>query len=116
MKYIITENKLKSFISDRFGLDLTGKISEVTSKWEIPMEFDEIINQSTINRYLNQYGPMYVIETDDNMYLTQPRGENNEWITIDKKYKVVVYESELLSKLGIGQLGISIGDLISMYY
>lgn len=116
MKYVIKENKLKSFISDRFGLDLTGKISEVTSVWEVPMGFDEIIYLNTINKYLNQYGPMYVIETQDNMYLTQPRGEDNEWISLDKNNRVSLNENQLLSKLGIERLGISIGDLISMYY
>ena len=40
MKYIISESKLKQLIKDKFDIDFTGKIEEVTSAYSLLNDFD----------------------------------------------------------------------------
>jgi hypothetical protein len=49
------------------------------------------------------------------MYLTQDRGKDREWFVKDKNNRIVD-ETEVMSELGVGQLGLSMNDLISMYF
>jgi hypothetical protein len=115
MKILIKESQLKSFIKNKLGVDLTDRINIVTNKWELPMEFDKVISPRGLNEYLNKYGPMFAIETKDNMYLCQDRGKNYGWVNIDKNGGIVD-ESEIMSDLGVDKLGLSMNDVISMYF
>ena len=115
MKILIKESQLKSFIKNKLGVDLTDRINIVTNKWELPMDFDKVISPRGLNEYLNNYGPMFFIETKNNLYLTQDRGRDNGWFTIDK-YGGIVDESEIMSDLGVDKLGLSMNDVISMYF
>jgi hypothetical protein len=81
MKILIKESQLKSFIKNKLGVDLTDRINIVTNKWELPLEFDSIISPTILYKYLNNYGPMFFIETKNNLYLTQDRGRDNGWFT-----------------------------------
>jgi len=111
MKYLITENQIKRIIKKKFGIDLTDKISMVTNKWELPFEF-EFISERSLNRSLNIYGPMFVIQTPKNMYLGQER--ENGWDIVDKGDRVVE-DYQIMKELGIHGLGLSIDDLINAY-
>jgi hypothetical protein len=115
MKILIKESQLKSFIKNKLGVDLTDRINIVTNKWELPMEFDNIITPTILNKYLNNYGPMFFIETKNNLYLTQDRGRDNGWFTIDKNGGITD-DFEVMTNLGVGRLGLSMNDLISMYF
>ena len=115
MKILIKESQLKSFIKNKLGVDLTDRINIVTNKWELPMEFDRFMTQTILNKYLNNYGPMFFIETNNNLYLTQDRGRDIGWFTIDK-YGGMVDDFEVMNNLGVGKLGLSMNDLISMYF
>jgi hypothetical protein len=115
MKILIKESQLKSFIKNKLGVDLTDRINIVTNKWELPMEFDGFMTPTILNKYLNNYGPMFAIETKDNMYLCQDRGKDYGWFTIDK-YGGIVDESEIMSDLGVDKLGLSMNDVIPMYF
>jgi len=56
MKYIITESSLKSFIKDKYNIDLTGKIELVQTKYDVPMRFDDYITLSgKIKVYIDIY-------------------------------------------------------------
>jgi hypothetical protein len=117
MKYLITENQIKRIIQKKFGIDLTDKISMVTSKWDLPNEFKEIITDRNLNIFLNRYGPMYVIKTPKDMYLSQPHTTDSgrdEWMIFDTTDSSVS-ELELMRELGIHGLGLSAGDLINAY-
>jgi len=117
MKYIITENQIKKLIKKYFDLDLTDNISMVTSKWDLPNEFKEIITDRNLNIFLNRYGPMYVIKTPKDMYLSQPHTTDSgrdEWMIFDTTDSSVS-ELELMRKLGIHALGISMSELINAY-
>jgi hypothetical protein len=115
MKILIKESQLKSFIKNKLGVDLTDRINIVTNKWELPMEFDRFMTQTILNKYLNNYGPMFFIETKNNLYLTQDRGRDIGWFTIDK-YGGMVDDFEVMKSLGVDKLGLSMNDLISMYF
>jgi hypothetical protein len=115
MKILIKESQLKSFIKNKLGVDLTDRINIVTNKWELPMEFDKVISPRGLNEYLNKYGPMFAIETKNNLYLTQDRGRDIGWFTVDK-YDRIVDDFEVMTNLGVGKLGLSMNDLISMYF
>ena len=111
MKYIITENQIKRIINKKFGVDLTDKISMVTNKWELPFEF-EYIPDWGLNKYLNNYGPMYVIQTPKQIYLGQER--ENGWFIVDRGDRIVK-DYQIMEELGIHGLGLSLGDLINAY-
>jgi len=115
MKYIITESQVKRIIQKNFGLDLTDQISMVTSKWDLPEVFKEIITDRNLNYYLNNYGPIYLIKTPKDMYIAQPRGNGwDDWVTFDSTDSQVS-ELEIMRELGIHGLGLSMDDLINAY-
>ena len=115
MKILIKESQLKSFIKNKLGVDLTDRIHIVTNKLQLPMELSAVIHSNFFNSYLNMYGPMFIIKTKNNMYLTQDRGKDRGWFVEDKNDRIVD-ETEVMSELGVGQLGLSMNDLISMYF
>jgi hypothetical protein len=113
MKYLVCESQLKNLLKTKFNLDLTDKIRMVTNKWELPFEFDWMISERQLNQYLNAYGPMFVIEGKDNQFLCQ--NMNNGWQILDTNdYKYS--EFQLMRKLGIEVLGLSLSDLIERYF
>ncbi len=112
MKYLITENQIKRIIKKNFGLDLTDNIIMVTNKWELPFEFDNTVPERQLNRFLNSYGPMYVITTSKNMYLGQER--ENGWLFYDKR-DMKTPEHQIMRELGIHGLGLTVDDLINAY-
>jgi hypothetical protein len=115
MKILIKESQLKSFIKNKLGIDLTNRTHLVTNKWELPIEFEDFISPGIFNVYLNKYGPMFFIESKNNLYLTQDRGIDNGWITMDKNGEISD-DFEVMTNLGVGKLGLSMNDLISMYF
>lgn len=114
MKYIITESQLKDIIKSNFGVDLTNKIHMVTSKWELPEEFDFFINPRVLNKYLNKYGPMFVFEIGKRSYLTQNQGSDG-WMIIDTGDRQLS-ELEFMKILGIEYLGLSMDTLLDEYF
>lgn len=112
MRFIITESKLKSFLKDRLGIDLTDKITMVTSQYDLPMEFDRFITPKMLNMYLNRFGPMYVIETPKRTFLYQEQSGTPTIVdTNDRLYSV----NSLMKHLGIPPMGLSVDDIIDIY-
>lgn len=110
-----SEDKKKKFLKDKFGIDLTNKIKIVTSKYDVPMEFDTLITPFLINSFLNRFGPMYLFKINDVNYLFQDRGsEYGEVVYGDDESEY--YDDEFAEKLGINMLGITISDLVNIYY
>jgi hypothetical protein len=114
MKYLINESQLKNIIKSNFGVDLTDKIHMVTSKWELPEEFDFFINPRVLNKYLNKYGPMFVFEIGKHSYLTQNQGSDG-WMIIDNADRQLS-ELEFMKILGIEYLGLSMDNLLDEYF
>jgi hypothetical protein len=113
MKVLISENKFKTFLKDRFGVDLTGKVSLITSSYDLPFEFDRILNPEMVRRYLNKYGPIYLIDLGKEMYLYQNRFNGDEMIADTKDRTISPYQ--LMDILGIGPIGVSIQDILDLY-
>ncbi len=123
MKIIITESQLKNiveshdkaktFLKDNFGFDFSGRIKQITSIYDVPMSFDECLSSSSVNRYLNYWGPMYLFELDGVKYLYQDRGEF-EWFMDEQCYDFV--DNEIPEKLGIYEMGLRFSDIVDMYF
>ena len=112
MKILINESKLKEFIKDKLGVDLEGKIKMITSYEELPNIFKKIINRVSLNHYLNNYGPMYVIHVNDNMFLYQ---KHRHGIVIVDEFDGIIPESRFLKQIGLKHNIIPIEDLIELF-
>lgn len=122
MKYYMTQNlpnvnesyeKAKNFLKDNFGFDFSGRIEQITSTYDVPMEFDDGISPEMIRQFLNYFGPMYLFELDGTKYLYQDRG-HYEWFIDEEGYDYV--DNEIPEKLGISEMGFSFSDIINMYF
>lgn len=95
------------------GIDFTDKIQMITSSSDVPTDFDEGVGSSTINMWLNHWGPMYLFELDGVKYLYQNRGDFEMFID-EEGYDYV--DGEIPEKLGIGVLGLKFSNIIDMYF
>jgi hypothetical protein len=107
-----SNDKNKKFLISVMGMDFTDKIKQITSTYDVPMSFDDGIGPSTINMYLNHWGPMYLVNIDGENYLYQDRGSFEMFID-EKGYW---NKDEIPEKLGIGVLGLRFSDIINMYF
>ena len=122
MKYYMTQNlpnvnesygKAKNFLRDNFGFDFSGRIQQITSTYDVPMEFDDGISPEMIRQFLNYFGPMYLFELDGVKYLYQGRGDY-EWFIDEEGYDYV--DNEIPEKLGISEMGFRFSDILDMYF
>ena len=111
----ILENleKNKKFLNKIMGIDFTDKIQQVTSTYDVPMEFDRYIPTGMINRYLNMYGPMYLFELDGKKYLYLDMGDHEKFIDEDAS---VFIENEIPERLGIDVMGLRFSDIVDIYF
>ena len=117
MKYLITESKLKSVIKDKFGLDLTGRVELDPSLYKILNDFDLYYSYEGLRRRLNMenYGPMYLIELDDNRkVLYQMNYSSNNPLILDNKGDVYD-ESDFMDFLGIRPFGLTLEQFLDLY-
>ena len=117
IKRVISENdsmteKNKRFLKKKLGIDFTNGIQQVTSTYDVPMEFDNGIGSDSIRRYLNNFGPMYLFEYDGIKYLYQDRGF--EFFIDDNGFDYV--DGEIPEMLGIGEMGLRFSDIIDLYF
>ena len=94
------------------GIDFTNGIQQVTSTYDVPMEFDNGIGPDSIRRYLNNFGPMYLFEYDGIKYLYQDRGF--EFFIDENGFDYV--DGEIPEMLGIGEMGLRFSDIIDLYF
>ena len=106
-------DKNKKLINGIIGFDFTGRIEQITSSYDAPMNFDECLYGESINRYLNFWGPMYLFELDGVKYLYQDRGEF-EFFMDEGCWEYV--DDEIPEKLGIAILGLRFSDIVDMYF
>jgi hypothetical protein len=122
MKYYMTQNlpnvnesydKAKNFLKDNFGIDFTGRIEQITSTYDVPMDFDEGVGSSAINMWLNYWGPMYLFELDGMKYLYQDR-RDFEYFIDQEGFEYM--DNEIPEKLGIAEMGFTFSDILDMYF
>jgi len=106
-------DKNKKLINDVIGFDFSNKITQVTSSYDIPMEFDECFNYQSVRLWLNAWGPMYLFSLKGSKILYQDRWDY-EWFFYDDCMEYV--DNEIPEKLGIAILGLRFSDIIDMYF
>lgn len=107
-------DKNKKLLNGIIGFDFTDKIQQITSSYDVPMEFDEGIGSDMVNRMLHFWGgPMYLVNINGKKYLYQDRGDY-EWFLDKEGYDFV--DGEILEELGISILGLRFSDIIDMYF
>jgi hypothetical protein len=105
--------KNKKFLSNIMGIDFTGKIEQITSTYDVPMEFDRHFANGMINRYLNKFGPMYLFELDGYEYLYLDMGDHEKFI--DEKGNIFI-ENEIPERLGLDEIGLRFSNIIDLYF
>jgi hypothetical protein len=105
--------KNKKFLTNLMGIDFTGKIEQITSTYDVPMEFDRHFANGMINRYLNKFGPMYLFELDGYEYLYLDMGDHEKFI--DEKGNIFI-ENEIPERLGIDVMGLRFSNIIDLYF
>jgi hypothetical protein len=108
-----SNERTKRFLKNKLNIDFGNSIKQITSSYDVPMEFDECLYGSSINRYLNIWGPMYLFKLDGVKYLYQDRGEF-EWFMSDDCWDYV--DNEIPEKLGIDEMGFKFSDILDMYF
>lgn len=112
MKYIISESQVNNLIKKYFKKDLSSRIKMITSHDDLPRAFRESMPRYAINHFLNSFGPMFLIRTDNGDFLAQDRIE--QW-TIADEGDTEVTEDHIMRMLGIAPLGLSMQELIDAY-
>jgi hypothetical protein len=118
VKRVISENnsmteKNKRFLKKKLGIDFTNGIQQITSTYDVPMEFDRNIPSAMVNRYLNKFGPMYLFELDGKKYLYLDVGVHEKFIDEDGN---IYIKNEIPEKLGIDEMGLRFSDIIDLYF
>jgi antitoxin component of RelBE/YafQ-DinJ toxin-antitoxin module len=111
----LTENvdKNKKFLIDVMGMDFTDKIQQITSTYDVPMSFDEGVGSNLINRWLNHWGPMYLVNVNGKDYIYQNRGDFEMFID-EEGYDSV--DDEIPEQLGIDVMGLKFSDIIDIFF
>jgi len=107
-------DKNKKLITDIVGFDFSNNIQQITSTYDVPMEFDECPYGELIGRYLNIWGPMYLFELDGVKYLYQDRGDYEMFLCADSCSYYT--ENQIPEKLGIYILGLKFSDIIDLFF
>jgi hypothetical protein len=129
MKIIITESqynllnetktdKFKKFLKNRFEIDLTGKIKEINRFSQIPNSFKEkYLSLSTPRAFQDkiQFGSMYLIQFDKGKLAKQQYiyQKGADLMSQDGGFWS---ENHLMELLGLNIMGLSVDDLIDIYY
>ena len=111
----ILENleKNKKFLNKIMGIDFTDKIQQITSTYDVPMEFDEHFTSQMVRLYLNKFGSMYFFELDGKKYLYLDMGDHEKFIDEDAS---VFIDNEIPERLGIDVMGLRFSDIIDIYF
>lgn len=113
MKIIINESNIKN-VFKRLKIDLSGKIQMVTSQYDLPMEFDEFFSPQLLRGFLNNFGPMFVIESGEDIYLYQHMGEIRT-LLIDVDGNSYTENDFLTNILNLPPIGITLQDVIDTF-
>ena len=114
MKILINESDLRNLLVNRLGIDLTGKVKVLTSVYHIPMVFDEFMDSHMVKVWMNNYGPMYLINLPDETLIYQKQGKIRERILLSSEGESY-QEQEVLDKLGVPPMGLTLDDIVNTF-
>ena len=119
-----SNEKNKNFLKDKFGIDLDGKIRMIQSYEDLPLVFASHFYPKDFNRMLNNGGPFYVLNINkgykignqyvNKLYLYRPRVDGYSYLVDQDGYNND--ESTFLENLGVDVMGLTIKDLIDIYF
>jgi hypothetical protein len=119
MKVLIQESKLKSFIDNQLGYDLSDRIEVIDSWVGAPEKVRYMFgSKNQFINLLNYYGPMYFFnspEERENYLIQHRKNDKGEWYWDIKDYwNNPIDDYDFMNTLGLN-LGISVGQLIKYY-
>jgi hypothetical protein len=119
MKVLIQESKLKSFIDNQLGYDLSDRIDVIDSWVGAPEKVRYMFgSKDRFNWLLNNFGPMYFFnspEERENYLVQYRRNDEGEWNWVINDYwNNPIDDYDFMNTLGLN-LGISVGQLIKYY-
>ena len=116
--------KNKKFLKDKFEIDLDGKIKMIQSYEDLPLVFASHFYPKDFNRMLNDGGPFYVLNINkgykigntyvNKLYLYRPRVDGSSYLVDQDGYNKA--ESTFLENLGVDVMGLTIEDLVNIYF
>jgi hypothetical protein len=113
MNITLSDIRLRNFLKSKHGLDLTHRIEMIQSWHDLPFNFDTMITRNSLNKLLNEFGPMYHLKGNRRNYLCQNR--NNNWIGYDVLARIYDLE-EIYKDVGIpAYLGMKPDELYEVY-
>jgi hypothetical protein len=117
MKYLITESKLKTFIKDKFNIDLTGRIEFEPDSYDLLHYFDNYLTKDGLERRrrMDNYGPIYLIKLDNGVTIFYQMNFSSDSPLILSNEGAQYTESQFMDFLGISQLGITIEQFLNLY-
>lgn len=116
MKIIITESRIKNFLRDKFGVDLTGQFSLIQSFEELP-SYAKVINKKLFNHYLNRFGPIFLLKLDDDYAIQFQDSEYSEnTMIVNLKTDSNIKEFSLLKKVGLENSGLTLKQVVDIYF
>jgi len=101
-------------IKKKLGIDLTDRITMITSSRQIPKEFiTPFLGRRDYDRLMNQWGPMYFINGKKTNYLAYLRSEEG-WMVIHPEY-LIVEPQTVIKDLGLDVLGLDMDQIMDLY-
>ena len=117
MKYLITESKLKTFIKNKFNIDLTGRIEFEPDTYKLLNYFDNYFTYDGLlrRRLGDNYGPIYFIDLDNGEKIFYQMNYSSDYPLIFNSNGDKYEESEFMNLFGISGLGISVEQFLDLY-
>lgn len=116
MKYLITESKLEDLLKHRFKLDIRSNLHKVENFFDLPADFRSVFGSKWFfELQRKRWGPIYLLEIEENSYLLQKNKLDNEWEVKKMGGFGSIDGKDLMRELGVNVLGISFDRLMSIY-
>ena len=111
-------DKNKRFLTKLLGEDLINSIQKIISPKQLPIEFLKSIGVSTLQQYIDVYGPLYYFVLDGEPFIYKdresPKGEKYE-MYCNNKGKTFL-EGEITDRLGLSDMGLRFSDVIDTIF
>jgi hypothetical protein len=88
-----------------------SKIEMLTSKYDIPSDFYTDFTWNTLRGLMNYWGPMYLLEIQEDRFLFQQQNNKNFWI-VENIGQVI--EPRVLESLSLK--GLDVNKVIDLYF
>jgi hypothetical protein len=88
-----------------------SKIEMLTSKYDIPSDFYTDFTWNTLRGLMNYWGPMYLLEIQEDRFLFQQQNDKNFWI-VENIGQVI--EPRVLESLSLK--GLDVNKVINLYH